>query len=87
MPDKFITIVLSGHNLGYSVLYTSGKETSGEIVKAEDIPAYVSALAANNSVHKVLVNGPTIFSQKFCEDILKEAKTKYRYNNLEIEVI
>lgn len=87
MPDNFITIVLSGHTLGYSVLHTKGEKTSSEIVRIEDIPSYVAALAAKEMVHIIKIVGPTSFALPFCEDILTEASTQYGYNNLEIEVL
>ena len=87
MPDNFITIVLSGHTLGYSVLLTKGAETSGEIVRVEDIATYTANLAFNEQINMVKIAGPKALALSFREDILETAKLQYGNNNLEIEVI
>lgn len=87
MPDNFITIVLSGHTLGYSVLLTKGAETSSEIVRVEDISTYTTNLAFNEQINMVKIAGPKALALSFREDILETAKLQYGNNNLEIEVI
>ena len=87
MPDNFITIVLSGHTLGYSVLLTKGAETSSEIVRVEDIATYTANLAFNEQINMVKIAGPKALALSFREDILETAKLQYGNNNLEIEVI
>ncbi len=87
MPDNFITIVLSGHTLGYSVLLTKGPETSSQIVRVEDIATYTANLAFSEQINVVKIAGPKALAASFSEDILETAKTEYGYNNLEIEVI
>lgn len=87
MPNNFITIVLSGHTLGYSVLLTKGAETSSEIVRVEDIATYTANLAFNEQINMVKIAGPKALALSFREDILETAKLQYGNNNLEIEVI
>lgn len=87
MPNNFITIVLSGHTLGYSVLLTKGAETSSEIVRVEDIATYTANLAFNEQINMVKIAGPKGLALRFREDILETAKLQYGNNNLEIEVI
>ena len=87
MPNNFITIVLSGHTLGYSVLLTKGAETSSEIVRVEDIAAYTANLAFNEQINMIKIAGPKTLALSFREDILETAKLQYGNNNLEIEVI
>ena len=87
MPSNFITIVLSGHTLGYSVLLTKGAETSSEIVRVEDIATYTANLAFNEQINMVKIAGPKALALSFREDILETAKLQYGNNNLEIEVI
>jgi hypothetical protein len=87
VPNNFITIVLSGHTLGYSVLLTKGTETSNEIVRVEDIATYTANLAFNEQINMVKIAGPKELALSFREDILETAKLQYGNNNLEIEVI
>ena len=87
MPNNFITIVLSGHTLGYSVLLTKGAETSSEIVRVEDITTYTANLAFNEQINMIKIAGPKALAFSFREDILETAKLQYGNNNLEIEVI